>query len=223
MDIIYTTSGLYHIFLENCDNINKIKEIFDNKFYDLNFSKDEIFSFINNYKDFAYTEDNIEKYTNLIEFFNYNIKEKYFSNIIQKYIDVDLKLINIIQDYEGVKREIYIYSDNLYINNQLSLNFINKMNNIIYIKLLTIINNKIIEIPNNVTHLTFGYYYNQKTEIPNNVIHLTFGFDYNQKTEIPNSVTHLSFGRDYNQKTEIPNSVTHLTFGFCYNQNRNPK
>ena len=37
----------------------------------------------------------------------------------------------------------------------------------------------------NITHLTFGYYYDEPTTIPNNVTHVTFGFYYNRKTTIP--------------------------------------
>jgi hypothetical protein len=63
-----------------------------------------------------------------------------------------------------------------------------------------------------VTHLTFGYYYNQPTTLPNSITHLTFEFEYNQPTTLPNSVTHVTFGHRYNQPTALPNSVTHLTF-----------
>ena len=51
------------------------------------------------------------------------------------------------------------------------------------------------------------YQYNKPTEIPNSITHLTFGFMYNQPTKIPNSVTYLSFDNYYNQQTEIPNSI----------------
>ena len=60
-------------------------------------------------------------------------------------------------------------------------------------------------IPNSVTHLIFGYYFNQPllpNIIPNNVTHLTFGENFNQQL-LPNC---------------IPNSVTHLTFKFRFNQ-----
>ncbi|AEX61323.1 putative F-box and FNIP repeat-containing protein [Megavirus courdo7] len=50
--------------------------------------------------------------------------------------------------------------------------------------------------------------------IPNSVTHLTFGYNFNQDIRgcIPNSVTHLKFGQGFNQdiKDYIPNSVTHL-------------
>jgi len=43
--------------------------------------------------------------------------------------------------------------------------------------------NQKIVIPNSVTHLIFGYRFNQifkKDDIPNSVIHLTLGFEFNQ-------------------------------------------
>jgi hypothetical protein len=78
--------------------------------------------------------------------------------------------------------------------------------------------NTIITIPNRVTHLTFGRYYNKPTTIPDSVTHLTFGRYYNKLTALPNSVTHLIFGHNYDQPTTLPNSITHLIFGACYNQ-----
>ncbi|AGD92011.1 putative F-box and FNIP repeat-containing protein [Megavirus lba] len=84
-------------------------------------------------------------------------------------------------------------------------------------------NSKII--PNYVTHLTFGYYFNKNIKdcIPNSVTHLTFGKNFNKNIRecIPNSVTHLTFGWDFNQNIKgcIPNSVTHLKFGYYFNQN----
>ena len=80
-------------------------------------------------------------------------------------------------------------------------------------------------VPNSVTHLTFGYYFNQNINdcIPNSVTHLTFGDWFNQDIRgcIPDSVTHLTFGNNFNQNIRdcIPGSVTHLTFGDEFNQN----
>ena len=83
------------------------------------------------------------------------------------------------------------------------------------------------DIPNSVTHLTFGFGFNQPLkagDIPNSVTHLTFGICFNQPLkvgDIPNSVTHLIFGWHFNQPLkagDIPNSVTHLIFGWHFNQ-----
>ena len=93
-------------------------------------------------------------------------------------------------------------------------------------------NNKLKEgeIPNTITHLTFGYDFNQELkegDIPKSVTNLTFGYDFNQELkegDIPNSVTHLTFRNMFNQelkKGDIPNSVTDLTFGYSFNQELN--
>ena len=64
-------------------------------------------------------------------------------------------------------------------------------------------------------------------DIPNSVTHLTFGWQFNQELkegDIPNSVTHLTFGDNFNQELkegDIPNSVIHLTFGWKFNQELN--
>ena len=67
----------------------------------------------------------------------------------------------------------------------------------------------------------------KKGDIPNSVTHLTFGKEFNQELkegDIPNSATDLTFGTCFNQelkKGDIPNSVTHLTFGHDFNQELN--
>ncbi len=87
--------------------------------------------------------------------------------------------------------------------------------------------NNLTIIPNDVTYLEFGYYFNQSLKeglIPKSVTHLTFGKHFNQllkENDIPDSVIHLTFGNDFNQplkKGDIPKSVTHLTFGCYFNQ-----
>ncbi len=82
-------------------------------------------------------------------------------------------------------------------------------------------------IPESITHLTFGCYFNQPLSIgviPNSVTHLNFGYDFNQALSIgviPENVIHLTFGYSFNQPLSvgvIPNSVTHLTFVHSFNQ-----
>ena len=71
-------------------------------------------------------------------------------------------------------------------------------------------------IPNYITHLTFGNYFNKEIKncIPDNITHLIFGWKFNQEIKdcIPNNVTHLIFGNNFNQviKDCIPNSVVYL-------------
>jgi hypothetical protein len=78
--------------------------------------------------------------------------------------------------------------------------------------------NKKVELPPNLTHLTFGWYFDIKVELPSNLTHLTFGDEFTQKVELPPNLTHLTFGWNFNQKVELPENLTHLTFGDCFNQ-----
>jgi hypothetical protein len=87
-------------------------------------------------------------------------------------------------------------------------------------------------LPNSITHLTFGSDFDQQVDyLPNSITHLTFGENFNQPVghqgcedincprNLPNSITHLKFGRDFNQSVNnLPNSITHLTFGRFFNQ-----
>src|SRR3990170_3444586 len=74
----------------------------------------------------------------------------------------------------------------------------------------------------NLTHLTFGYGFNQPLQqgiFPNSLTHLIFGFNFNQPLQqgvLPNFLTHLTFGDGFNQSLQqgvLSNSLTHLTFG----------
>jgi hypothetical protein len=78
-------------------------------------------------------------------------------------------------------------------------------------------------LPNSITHLIFGSKFNQSVNyLPNSITHLTFGYWFNQSVNnLPNSITHLtfSFNSIFNQQVDnLPSSITHLTFGSCFNQ-----
>ncbi len=96
-------------------------------------------------------------------------------------------------------------------------------------------------LPSSITHLTFGYNFNQLVDdlppsithlrfggcfnrcvdhLPPSIRHLKFGFYFNQTVEkLPPSITHLKFGFYFNQTVEkLPSSITHLKFGFYFNQ-----
>jgi hypothetical protein len=79
-------------------------------------------------------------------------------------------------------------------------------------------------IPSSVTHLTFGYCFNQKVEALDlkNMTHLTFGDLFNQSVEALDLkvVTDLTFGCHFNQRVETLDlkSVAHLTFEYFFNQ-----
>jgi hypothetical protein len=63
----------------------------------------------------------------------------------------------------------------------------------------------------------FIHFLANSLDIPQKVSHLTFGSYFNRpiKNCVPSSVTRLTFGASFNEPINgcIPSSVTHLTFG----------
>ena len=71
---------------------------------------------------------------------------------------------------------------------------------------------KVDNLPNTLTHLTFGWGFNQLVDnLPENLTHLTFREDFNQKVDnLPLSLTHLTFGFNFNQNVDnLPSNITH--------------
>src|SRR3984957_5086991 len=141
-----------------------------------------------------------------------------------------LYIIELLDDYSKnrfiqTNHQFNNYRKSIIYNNKYKYNeIIDKINEGYIFKKICYIANIKECIPSAVTHLTFGYYFNQNIKecIPSSVTHLTFGKRFNQdiKDCIPSSVTHLTFGKRFNQdiKDCIPSSVTHLTFGGKINQ-----
>ena len=42
-----------------------------------------------------------------------------------------------------------------------------------------------IDLPENITHLTFGGCFNRRINLPKNLTHLTFGYRFNKKINFP--------------------------------------
>ena len=57
-------------------------------------------------------------------------------------------------------------------------------------------------------------------DVPASVTHMTFGWGFNQPiTALPPSLTHLVFGDNFNHRVDsLPSSLTSLTFGWHFNQ-----
>jgi hypothetical protein len=111
--------------------------------------------------------------------------------------DKNLKDTFFMSLYEDFKNFIY-HSNINYNNNKIRTN-----------------KETISYIPNSVTHLTFGYYFNQNIKgcIPNSVTHLTFGWRFNQdiKDCIPDSVIYLKIPGNRNiDLSDIPKTVKKL-------------
>jgi hypothetical protein len=78
--------------------------------------------------------------------------------------------------------------------------------------------NQIVNLTPNITHLTFGWHFNQLIDLPQNLTHLTFGGNFNQIVNLPSELTHLTFGNNFNQLVILPPNLTYLTFGSMFNQ-----
>ena len=85
-------------------------------------------------------------------------------------------------------------------------------------------------ISSNVTHLIFGWKFNQcigNSLSSLKITHLIFGYKFNQPLQsnsIPTSVTHITFGHRFNKIIKpdiIPSSVKCLTFSQNFNKKLN--
>jgi hypothetical protein len=98
-----------------------------------------------------------------------------------------------------------------------------------------------ISWPSRLTHLTFGYWFNQPVDhLPASLTHLEFGYWFDQPVDhlpasltqltlrgrfnqpvdrLPASLTHLTLKGRFNQPVDhLPASLTHLEFGYSFNQ-----
>jgi len=96
--------------------------------------------------------------------------------------------INLLSQYNKIifsdctlSEELFEKYENFYLN----LPYIN-YHSFQEVKVITYFGCKFdqeVELPKNITHLTFGAYFNQEVELPENLTHLTFGNHFNQKVE----------------------------------------
>ena len=147
---------------------------------------------------------------------------------------LDLELIN---KYKNLIFSNYALNDDLFYNykndNICNLQFIksefnqkinNLPNSLTHLTFGNNFNQEVNNLPNSITHLTFGRSFNQDVNnLPNSITHLIFGWNFNQEVNnLSNSITHLTFGYHFNQEVNnLPNSITHLIFGVCFNQEVN--
>ena len=114
----------------------------------------------------------------------------------------------------GIQKIRLSYYFNQYVNNLLP-------NSLTHLTFGWHFDQDVSKLPNSITHLTFGHHFDQDvSKLPNSLIYLTFDHCFNQETHnLPNSITHLEFGWNFKQDVHnLPNSLTHLTFGFAFNQ-----
>jgi len=82
--------------------------------------------------------------------------------------------------------------------------------------------NKSVDLlPQNLTHIKFGYSFNQPVDnLPLKLTWLEFGYSFNQYVDmLPNSITYLVFGEKFNKPVNnLPNCIEYISFGFEFNQ-----
>ena len=81
---IYLSSALYRLFLKEhqAATKNELKKQFSEK----GWTEEQVYEFINNYRDLTYTEENIIKYVDLVSFFQYDIENDFANYILYTYI-----------------------------------------------------------------------------------------------------------------------------------------
>jgi hypothetical protein len=117
--------------------------------------------------------------------------------------------INIIQKY-----------DNLIFSNYSDITICIKTNNQYEYEFTKYyFNQAVINLPPNLTHLTFGYYFNQEViNLPPNLTHLTFGYYFNQEVDIPFSVKYLKLNcNNQNIIDYLPDSIEELELENYFN------
>lgn len=76
-------------------------------------------------------------------------------------------------------------------------------------------------LPQNLTHIKFGYSFNQPVDnLPYNMTWLEFGNCFNQSVDmLPNSITYIVFGEKFNQSVDnLPNCLEYVSFGYEFNK-----
>lgn len=82
-------------------------------------------------------------------------------------------------------------------------------------------NQRVDNLPNSITHLTFGYEFNQIIDnLPSSLIYLKLGKKFNRQiNKLPSSLQYLIFGSAFNLPISIslPVTLIHLEFGTYFN------
>src|SRR3989338_389940 len=81
---IYLSSALYKFFLK--EHPTETKDEIKKKFSEKGWTEEQVYEFINNYRDLTYTEENIKKYVDLVSFFQYDVENDFANYILHTYI-----------------------------------------------------------------------------------------------------------------------------------------
>lgn len=83
----------------------------------------------------------------------------------------------------------------------------------------------ILEDMKKIKKIEFGNFFNEKVDnLPDNITHIHFGlYSFNQSVDnLPCNITHLYFSQNFNQSVDfLPCSVEVIHFGYHFNQKIN--
>lgn len=133
----------------------------------------------------------------------YNCDEK---NIIKLNADFD-------EDFDSVLIDIISNCERIYFLDKIGFGIKSRSANSKF-------NKSVDLLPQNITHIKFGYAFNQKVDnLPFNLLWLEFGHTFNQRIEmLPNTITYLVFGYAFNQPVfDLPNTIEYISFGKKFN------
>src|SRR3989344_1610970 len=81
---IYLSSALYRFFLK--EHPTETKDEIKKQFFEKGWTEEQVYEFINNYRNIIYTEENIIKYVDLVSFFQYDMENDFANYILYTYI-----------------------------------------------------------------------------------------------------------------------------------------
>ena len=102
-----------------------------------------------------------------------------------------------------------------------NIDFLQKNENLQYLKLGNAFNHSVIKLPNSITHLTFGIGFNKSVDrLPTKLTHLVFGRNFNKNVDLlPKSLKYLKFGEKFNQPVNyLPENLISVIFGRDFTQ-----
>ena len=81
----YSSSALFRFFLKEQDHPTETENEIKKQFSEKGWTQEQVYYFINNYKDIMYTEENIVKYVDLVSFFQYDMENDFANYILYTY------------------------------------------------------------------------------------------------------------------------------------------
>src|SRR3989338_4353631 len=134
---IYLSSALYRFFLN--EHPTETKDEIKKKFVEKDWTEEQVYEFINNYRNIIYTEENIVKYVDLVSFFQYDMEKDFANYILHTYI-IKKQFLDHIYGYgciieavcELCEKDEHNILDNdilIYLSNYIEIDKLDALNN----------------------------------------------------------------------------------------------